>query len=49
MKYRKADFPISPLIIIILGLLFGVLAYLFISNVLPSGQREVLSIFREFL
>lgn len=49
MKFKKADMPISPLIILILALLFGILAFFFIKTYLQTGQEEALSIFDIFI
>lgn len=46
---KKADLPISPLIILILALIFGVLAFFFIKGYLTIGQEEALSFFDKLL
>ena len=46
---KKANLPIDPVIIVVLALAFGVLAYMFIMGVLPAGQEEALSFFDMFL
>lgn len=43
MKNKKANMPITPLIILILGILFGVLAYFFIKEYSTTGIEKSLS------
>jgi len=42
---KKADLPISPLIILILAIVFAVLAYFFIKTYLVTGQETALDFF----
>ena len=43
MKEKKADMPITPIIILILGILFGILAYFFIKFYSVAGLEKSLS------
>lgn len=42
---KKAEFPISPIIIIILALLFMVIGYILVTNYMGIGLEGVLDIF----
>jgi hypothetical protein len=46
---KKADMPITPLIILVIAILFAVLAYFFIRGSLPVGLDRSLEIFSQIL
>ncbi|UCD03839.1 MAG: hypothetical protein JSW73_04845 [Candidatus Woesearchaeota archaeon] len=46
---KRADMPITPLIILILTIIFLLLALFFITGVLPTSLEEVGSYFNKLL